>query len=66
MSQGQEEVGRAVARLFIGESRERFTTRPCLVCGRHCKAALRIHATCRQEVGPEEARRLVSEFFRKE
>lgn len=39
-------------------------TTPCLVCGRQCKAALRIHPRCYQKVGVRKAEELRAVYFK--
>ena len=37
---------------------------PCLVCGRQCRAALRIHPSCQIKVGVRRAEELRAAYFK--
>ena len=52
--------------LFVGSTpaKKRHVPKPCLVCGRPCKYALRIHPNCEAKVSPEAADQLRASYFK--
>lgn len=66
MTKTPEEILAEVAGMFTTPQKKRHTSPPCLVCGRPCRAAMRVHPRCRTAVGTDRARQLWGEWAQRE